>query len=93
LSRSSASPPTSAPAVRRSKRSSATPASARAGSSERTHSWLNRFRGLLIRGFEETSDHRALLQVNDDIGRRTDVVGIFAEDRSLIRSATGLVIE
>jgi putative transposase len=29
---------------------------------ERTHSWLNRFRGLLIRWSKKPENHRALLQ-------------------------------
>jgi len=34
-----------------------------------------------------------LERLNREIGRRTDVVGIFPDDRSLIRLATSLVIE
>jgi len=30
---------------------------------ERTHSWLNRFRGLLIRWSKKPENHRALLQL------------------------------
>ena len=30
---------------------------------ERTHSWLNRFRGLLIRWSKKPGNHRALLQL------------------------------
>jgi transposase len=30
---------------------------------ERTHSWLNRFRGLLIRWSKKPQNHRALLQL------------------------------
>ena len=30
---------------------------------ERTHSWLNRFRGLLIRWSKKPDNHRALLQL------------------------------
>jgi IS5 family transposase len=30
---------------------------------ERTHSWLNRFRGLLIRWSKKPANHRALLQL------------------------------
>jgi putative transposase len=30
---------------------------------ERTHSWLNRFRGLLIRWSKKPRNHRALLQL------------------------------
>jgi len=30
---------------------------------ERTHSWLNRFRGLLIRWSKKADNHRALLQL------------------------------
>ena len=46
------------------------------------------------------ADHRAKLRstnplerVNREIGRRTDVVGIFPNDRSLIRLAASIVIE
>jgi uncharacterized cupin superfamily protein len=38
-------------------------------------------------------DAKALEQLNREIGRRTDVVGIFPDDASLIRLATSLVIE
>lgn len=30
---------------------------------ERTHSWLNRFRGLLVRWSKKPQNHRALLQL------------------------------
>jgi transposase len=30
---------------------------------ERTHSWLNRFRGLLVRWSKKPENHRALLQL------------------------------
>lgn len=38
-------------------------------------------------------DTNPLERLNREIGRRTDVVGIFPDDASLIRLATSLVIE
>jgi transposase-like protein len=54
----------------------------------------------LLAFYSFPADHRAKLRstnplerVNREIGRRTDVVGIFPNDRSLIRLAASLVIE
>jgi transposase-like protein len=43
--------------------------------------------------FDKLHSTNPLERVNREIGRRTDVVGIFPNDRSLIRLAASVVIE
>ena len=60
---------------------------------ERAEDDLLAFYGFPVDHWRKLRSTNPLERLNREIGRRTDVVGIFPDDRSLIRLATSLVIE
>jgi len=60
---------------------------------ERTQSWLNRFRKLLVRFEKTTAGHEGLLELACALIAYTQVIPIYREALSLCFGATGFRVE